>query len=701
MNTKVFLIIIAIVFICNNFLFGQTVIPANLTSSTTYSGNCTINSDVFIQNNAEITFDNAQISIDAGKTITIEPGCKLNIFNGSTLTASGLSFWQGIILRGIPTASHVSGNNLNPQQGQLMIKNSTIEKANIGVSVGEIVNNIYYHGGGIIRASNVDFINCKIAVSFTIYDKIPNQSYFKDCHFTWSSFDASTNGTFDAQVKIIGNQGIYFAGGNVFTNTKTMYDYNSIGLTTNLQEKRGVGVYILSSSVIFKRGFPYYQPVQDDPGCIKCTGSMNEFKNLSVGILNQCWNRSQLRTAITGCRFENNLVSIGHHHDDNIFINRNEFNTDDNYDNGNRFGCDYGSHIDIGIYNSENADISDNVINWVTTENNPASSHHIGIFTSNTSDLGDTRSRLYHNNISSHFVNFSKCGPYAYGNYIKGDNYELDIWCNIYNLIPLIYVDPDGDYATCEEHYDWFIRNMEKDQYGFPVDYPTNLKEQGDINFSASNEFSPYYVPAGTYCVPKVNSGHVFMFNNSDNDIEYFYDASKQNQEPFCLKEYASQFFNLHQTSTNNNECPFSSNCNQFGDIPDGITWTNTYPIEEDLTIADNNIELTDDDFENEFEQIPLKIMEDISDNLDCKLYPNPAKNFVTLNIEGLCNIKINDFRVFLYDINGKLVNCEILKTENENILILNLEDLNNSVYFLKVVINKQFIKTSKIIINK
>jgi len=127
MNTKVLLIFIAIVF-CNNFLFGQTVIPANLSSSTSFqNGSFLINSDVIIQNNAEITFDNAQISIDAGKTITIEPGCKLNIFNGSILTASGLSFWQGIILRGIPTASHVSGNNLNPQQGQLMMKNSTIE----------------------------------------------------------------------------------------------------------------------------------------------------------------------------------------------------------------------------------------------------------------------------------------------------------------------------------------------------------------------------------------------------------------------------------------------------------------------------------------------------------------------------------------------------------------------------------------------
>lgn len=581
-----------------------------------------------------------------------------------------------------------------------MMQNSTIEEANIGVSVSEIDNNNNIYGGGIIRASNVNFINCKVSVSFSIYDKIPNQSYFKDCTFTWSSFNASTNGTFDAHVKIIGNQGIYFAGGNVFTNTLTFYDYDNCGLT-KIHEKRGVGVYILSSSVIFKRGFPCYQPVQDDQGCIKCTGPMNEFKNLSVGILNECWNRAQLRTAITGCRFENNIVSIGHHNDDNIFINRNEFYTDDNYDNGYIYGCNYGKHIDIGIYNCENADISDNIISWGTTEDVKASSLHIGIYTANTSDFGDLRSRLYHNNILSHFSSFSSCGPLAYGNYIQGDNYELDIWCNHYNLVPLIYTDINDDPAACAEHYDWFIRNLEKDQSGFPTDYPTNLKEQGNNSFSASNQFSPYYLPAVTYCTPKIASGHIFMYYDSDLDIQYFYDASLQNQQPFCLKEYAPQFFHTNPTTTNNNECPFSSYCIQFGDIPNGITWTTTFPINEDLTVADNNIELTDDDFEDEFEEIPLRIMEDISDNIDFKLYPIPAKNFVTLNIKGLYNININNVDVYLYDLNGKLVNNEVLKTEYENILILDLEDLNNSIYFIKVVINNQFIKTSKIIVNK
>ncbi|MBT3421573.1 MAG: T9SS type A sorting domain-containing protein [Bacteroidetes bacterium] len=701
MNRKLLLILIAIVFICNNFLFGQTVIPANLTSSITYSGNCIINSDVYIQNGAEITFDNAQISIDAAKTITIEPGCKLNVFNGSTLTASGINFWQGIILRGIPTVSHVSGNSLNPQQGQLMMQNSTIEKANIGVSVGEIINNIHYHGGGILRASNVDFVNCKVSVSFAIYDKIPNQSYFKDCNFTWSSFAASFNGTFDTHIKIIGNQGIYFAGGNVFSNTLSKLDFINNGTSSNLQEKRGIGVYILSSSIIFKRGFPCYQPVQDDPGCIKCTGSMNEFNNLSVGILNQCWNRAQLRTAITGCRFENNIVSIGHHYDDNVFINRNEFYTDDNYDNGNEYGCQYGKHIDIGVYNCENADISDNEINWETSENIPASSHHIGIYTANTSDLGDSRSRIYHNNISSHFSSFSLCGPYAYGNYIQGKNYELDIWCNHYDLVPLIYVDQSGDFATCENHYDWYVRNLEEDQYGFPTDYPSNLKQQGDNDFSASNEFSPHYSPTGTYCVPKIESGHVLMYFDSDNDIEYYYDANLPNQEPTCLKEYAPQFFHTNQTSTNDNECPFSSYCNQFGDIPDGINWTTTFPINEDLTVSDNNIELTDDDFEDEFDEIPLKVDEKIVNNFDLTLYPNPTKDFVIIEIEGLFNSKINNANFYLYDLNGKLVNFEIDKTENENILIMNLENLNNSIYVLKVVINNQFITTSKIVLNK
>lgn len=116
MNKKVLLYLIATVFICNNWLFGQTEIHSPLTLSTTFSnGSYVITSDLSIQSGAEITFENAQISIYPGVQIIIEPECKLNIFNGSTLTASGLSYWQGIVLKGIPTASHVSGNDLNPQ----------------------------------------------------------------------------------------------------------------------------------------------------------------------------------------------------------------------------------------------------------------------------------------------------------------------------------------------------------------------------------------------------------------------------------------------------------------------------------------------------------------------------------------------------------------------------------------------------------
>jgi len=82
-------------------------------------------------------------------------------------------------------------------------------------------------------------------------------------------------------------------------------------------------------------------------------------------------------------------------------------------------------------------------------------------------------------------------------------------------------------------------------------------------------------------------------------------------------------------------------------------------------------------------------------------LYPNHPKGFVIIEIEGLFNSKINNANFFLYELNGKLVDFKIDKTENENILIMNLENLNNSIYVLKVVINNQFFTTKKIILNK
>lgn len=72
------------------------------------------------------------------------------------------------------------------------------------------------------------------------------------------------------------------------------------------------------------------------------------------------------------------------------------------------------------------------------------------------------------------------------------------------------------------------------------------------------------------------------------------------------------------------------------------------------------------------------------------KIYPNPAKNFVKLELPN--NIK--DFNVEISDMSGKLV----LKTENET--EINVSDLQNGVYLCSIKANDENI-TRKIVIKK
>jgi len=75
-------------------------------------------------------------------------------------------------------------------------------------------------------------------------------------------------------------------------------------------------------------------------------------------------------------------------------------------------------------------------------------------------------------------------------------------------------------------------------------------------------------------------------------------------------------------------------------------------------------------------------------------IYPNPSKSHLTLNIEGVLE---SQFDVFLYDINGKLL--ENKKTEGPQTYI-SLEKYIAATYYLKVVNNKSILKIFKIIKN-
>jgi len=78
--------------------------------------------------------------------------------------------------------------------------------------------------------------------------------------------------------------------------------------------------------------------------------------------------------------------------------------------------------------------------------------------------------------------------------------------------------------------------------------------------------------------------------------------------------------------------------------------------------------------------------------NLEMSVYPNPTIDYLTLKVEDNFNLSYQ-----LYDLQGKVIEN---KKVNTNSTIIKMEGLPKAVYFLKVVNNKQAVKTFKIIKN-
>jgi hypothetical protein len=80
------------------------------------------------------------------------------------------------------------------------------------------------------------------------------------------------------------------------------------------------------------------------------------------------------------------------------------------------------------------------------------------------------------------------------------------------------------------------------------------------------------------------------------------------------------------------------------------------------------------------------------SDNL-LSIYPNPSNGFVNLNSNEIIR------SIQVYDINGRLVYTQ--SNLNNNTIELNLNQLNNSVYSVKITLISEAVKQSKLVIQK
>ncbi len=91
---------------------------------------------------------------------------------------------------------------------------------------------------------------------------------------------------------------------------------------------------------------------------------------------------------------------------------------------------------------------------------------------------------------------------------------------------------------------------------------------------------------------------------------------------------------------------------------------------------------------------VVVSIEEAAGINLSLSAYPNPTKDFLTLEINDYDSEKLS---YKIYDINGKLIDNRII-TENQT--SIDMSNFVSAVYFLSVIDNNKEIKNFKIIKN-
>lgn len=98
--------------------------------------------------------------------------------------------------------------------------------------------------------------------------------------------------------------------------------------------------------------------------------------------------------------------------------------------------------------------------------------------------------------------------------------------------------------------------------------------------------------------------------------------------------------------------------------------------------------------------QQPIEILiltgiEQTNISLNCAVYPNPAVDYIKLDINDQ---KVEGYSFMLLSAGGNILKQEKL---NANSTTISISDYSNSIYFLKVYANGKEVKTFKIIKNK
>lgn len=92
-------------------------------------------------------------------------------------------------------------------------------------------------------------------------------------------------------------------------------------------------------------------------------------------------------------------------------------------------------------------------------------------------------------------------------------------------------------------------------------------------------------------------------------------------------------------------------------------------------------------DFDGKFEILPTRVLQLNDEAADLEMYPNPAKDYVTLQVSGA-----TEWQYKVYNTNGTVVLAS--EVINNNTVQVDMNSLPKGIYFIKVEMNKQvFVK--------
>lgn len=127
-----------------------------------------------------------------------------------------------------------------------------------------------------------------------------------------------------------------------------------------------------------------------------------------------------------------------------------------------------------------------------------------------------------------------------------------------------------------------------------------------------------------------------------------------------------------------------------------GTGGSSSYSVGQiDYTVATGSGGKITQGLQQPYEILILSGIEETDIILSLSAYPNPTSDFVILNIK---NLNIQNMSYIVFDGNGKLIEKQKI---NSSQTLIDMANLANAVYFLKVLNKGIELKTFKIIKNK